>query len=706
MTRYTTDRRSTRNPVRTLAFLALCAASTSFERADAFASRAHQGLRPPTTFVGTPEFTEERFTAGLGRRSNVESFRGAGKGATTSLRALPATAALSSSGSFLGAVLATIGNVLLPRSASTLSKIIRVTALLMAGTMFASTKLRHRLFWSGLSYPENLESELLPGSIGCPFIGSPWIVVGGNESYGAGNYYRKASRALGDALGKVPKIWKYYMLGKPFAVVSGGNTFQKVLNMEFDGSLTSSGADLFDGGLLPVQSLLLEGDKKRHSYLRRLVGAALTPTAVAKTASSLQAAAEEQVARMVGESSGEKDDDGGTVKFHQVCTDYTLDVAWRQILGLELTEEEIPVFEQKVDEWIQGIISIRVLLRINVEGHPGYAAREYLIGKINEKIDQLLERGPDNTSTLSGMVFATDEQDPSKKLSRQEIIDNALILIFAGSETSASTLTNAMLFLGLHPEVWNKLAEEQRSIEEVHGDEMTMSTLDVNKAPYLDAVLKETMRMRTVVGGIPRTVLKDIDVDGDGKTIIPKGYLIDPSMLMTHEEDPGTKLPNGMHLDAIQGFRPERWLGSVEESKPEDGWYVPYGFGPRYCLGKNLAQLEMKIFLATLARKLDFPKLSMLPENYDYSPDKKDPSDEDYFSVAWSTSGSVIPVPGDGVLASVSRRAAAGSPNEDDDAPEVSFPVFDATAPAITTATTTTTTTPQMTFNTTEAVNA
>lgn len=147
-------------------------------------------------------------------------------------------------------------------------------------------------------------------------------------------------------------------------------------------------------------------------------------------------------------------------------------------------------------------------------------------------------------------------------------------------------------------------------------------------------------------------VLKDIDVDGDGKTIIPKGWLIDPSMLLTHEEDPNSKLPDAMHLDAIQGFRPDRWLRS-EAEKPDSDWYVPYGFGPRYCLGKNLAQLEMKVFLATMARKIDFPKLDMLPEGYEYPSDKKMPDEEGYFSVEWKSNISVIPTAADGVLAAV-----------------------------------------------------
>lgn len=527
----------------------------------------------------------------------------------------------------------------------------------MAGLLAASTKLRQKALWPGLKYPESKDSQLLPGSLGCPFLGSPQMYVSADPSYGAGNYYRKAARkaasSLEKAVGKIPKIWKYYIFGSPAAVVSGGKTFQKIMSMEFDGSMTSSGVDIMEDGLMPTRSLLFERSKSRHTYLRKLVGAALTPSAVAKSAPLLQSAAQEQVSKMLLANNNNNNEEA--VKFQKICTDYTLDVAWRQILGLELTQDEIPIFEQNVETWINGVASLQVLMKINVKGHPGWKAREYVISKIEERIDYLLANGPDNQSTLSGMVFATDDEDSEKKLSREEIIDNALILIFAGSETSANTLTNAMLFLGLHPTVWNKLVKEQSAIQATHGDSLTTASVDPNTAPYLDAFLKETMRMRTVIGGLPRMVLQDIDVDGDGKTIIPKGYMIDPSFLLTHEEDPNVKLPDAMHLDAIEGFRPERWLDEESASgethpKPDSDWYVPYGFGPRYCLGKNLAQLEMKIFLATIVRKLEFPKLEMLPENYDYSPQKKD------FSVDWGTSSAVIPTAQDGVLVSVAAK--------------------------------------------------
>jgi len=601
--------------------------------------------------------------------------------------------------------------------------------------LLLNQKIRQRTFWPGFIHSSNSATNDLPeGSLGCPFIGSAFM-FGNEKNYGAGGFYRKTSKALGEkANAKLggssstivpPKIWKYYFMGKSFAVLSGGKVFQKVLGMEFD-KISSGGVDLLDGGLMPLKSLLFERSKTRHSYLRRLVGKALTPTIVAPSAPTLQASAEEQVTRMLSKTKGTTatgSTHSGTkaqqqhqkIRFQQICTDYTLDVAWRQILGLELSsQDEISNFETDVATWIDGILSMRVLFKIAVQSSPGYIAREKVISKIDERIDQLLENGPDHKSTLSGMVFATDDDDDDddnvhenvhddnekkkkktttstkKRLSREEIIDNALILIFAGSETSASILTNAMMFLGLHPHVWMKLVTEQQKLLQMHGESLTTQVLDASSAPFLDAILKETLRMRTVVGGIPRKTLTEIEVDG---VTIPKGWLIDPSLLLTHEEDPSTKLPNAEHLDAIKGFHPERWLSDDDDShsnendnnseqynKPSSEWYVPYGFGPRYCLGKNLAQLEMKIFLATMARKIDFPRLDMIPEEledyyYNYNNNSQNPNpinndDEEkintntnnYFSVEWSTGQSVIPTARDGVLATVTAAAAAAAP--------------------------------------------
>ena len=123
-----------------------------------------------------------------------------------------------------------------------------------------------------------------------------------------------------------------------------------------------------------------------------------------------------------------------TVKMEDVCNDFTLDVAWRQILGLNLTEDEIPEFYKQVKDWVGGIFNPLYALPFKVPGirfTKGYQAHKYLVGKVEEKLGQLDANGPDG-STLSGIYFATDDDNDSRKLTRQQVIDNALILIVAG----------------------------------------------------------------------------------------------------------------------------------------------------------------------------------------------------------------------------------------------------------------------------------
>merc|ERR1712013_820802 len=111
------------------------------------------------------------------------------------------------------------------------------------------------------------------------------------------------------------------------------------------------------------------------------------------------------------------------------------------------------------------------------------------------------------------------------------------------------------------------------------GQELTPKVLE--NVPYLEAVIKETMT-------------------ANGKQI-PKGWTILLNVKQTHINDPVVYQDDGSHMDIHKGFRPERWLD--ESTKPSE--WLPFGDGKRRCIGERLAMMEMKVFLSTLARKLD-----------------------------------------------------------------------------------------------------
>ena len=437
--------------------------------------------------------------------------------------------------------------------------------------------------------------------MGCPFLGNVDAMFG-SRKFGSGYFYLKQTRRLDE---NAKKLWMYYFGGRPVVVLAGMKALQDMLNSEFDPNgvatissyskkklkqLKSTGKKQ-PARMMGSESLLAEGDKERHTQLRRLVGQALTPAAVGKSIPSLQKAATEQAEKLLQA----KDI---VVRMEDYCTEFTLDVAWRQILGLQLAPEEIPAFRKTVYDWSTGVSTPQAMLGVGVKHTKGYRARLVLEDKIRERISFLEANGPDS-STLSGMVFAKDEEGDGKKLTQDEVVDNAMLLILAGSETAASTMNNAVLFLGIHREAWKKLVKEQTHLKQTHGPYLDKDILDSKQSPYLDAIVKETMRLRPVPTGIPRRTKSTTVMDGKQ---IPRGWIFDWSILLTHEMDPVTYTEDGSHMDIQKGFQPERWLSA--ETTPVE--YLPLGAGPRFCLGASLAMAEMKMFLAILARKVDF----------------------------------------------------------------------------------------------------
>jgi cytochrome P450 family 26 subfamily A len=491
------------------------------------------------------------------------------------------------------------------------------------------------------------EAPLPDGTLGCPFFGHN--IMAGDESSGPGKFWRKMTLKLNN-----PGIFKCLFLGQPMTAVYGLDNMRNVLDREFKsaekgGIMTGSFAGSDEAQeIFGSESLLRSVDKSEHSWLRKLVGKSMNPASVSNSIPQLVKGAEIALEEMlVEEGAGTMSTTG--VVMEDVCTRYTLDVAWRQILGLNLSDEEIPVFHDAVKSWTFGIINplTTVAPGFLVKKLKAYKARKYLDGLITSKIDELKQNGPDG-STLSAMVFATDDDDDDenekygsntrrskaeRKMTTLQIMDNALLLILAGSETSASTLTTAMLFLGMYPDVYKKIQQEQQQLQMKYGNDhqLTRQMMD-DEMPFLDAFIRETMRIKPLNSGAPRITKEAIVVDGKQ---IPKDWPIICNVLLTHDQDPVTIDTDGYdaHMDVYKGFKPDRWL--EEETKPSQ--WMAFGYGPRYCLGVNLAMAEMKIFLSIVARNVEFSLVNGTDD------------------IKWQKF-SIIPKPQDGTLIHANRR--------------------------------------------------
>jgi len=447
---------------------------------------------------------------------------------------------------------------------------------------------RNRILWPGSAIDKSTPLPLPPGKFGCPLAGIN--VFKSTASYGPGIVLAKLADKLNN-----PKLMKFFALGMPFVSVSGKDTIRNVVTAnEFGGGVTTSvegfpaAIDLFGD-----KSILYVNDKEKHSFLRKLVGVSMSPAALADAVPTIEKSAMKAIESV--SSTGE------TANMWLICNDFTLDVAWRQILGLDLEgDEAVSEFYKQVQTWIGGLMSPIIYLPFKLpflHRTKTFKAKQYLVDHVERKLAKLDRDGPDG-SILSHMYFAKDD-DGVTRLTRDEVIQNALILIVAGSETSSSTLTTAMLLLGLHKDILSKLRQEQHEFVAKHGaGSYTKDQLDAD-CPYLDAFIRETLRIRPIQTLEMRKVGKTIVTDGQQ---IPKGWNVWTNVRATHDMDPACRKDDTFdHMDLAKGFNPDRWLSP--STKPRE--FMPFGEGAHRCLGERLAIMEMKIFVATLVRQIE-----------------------------------------------------------------------------------------------------
>jgi cytochrome P450 len=186
----------------------------------------------------------------------------------------------------------------------------------------------------------------------------------------------------------------------------------------------------------------------------------------------------------------------------------------------------------------------------------------------------------ERADVLSMLLLARDED--GQAMTDRELRDELVTLLVAGHETTATGLAWAFDLLLHEPRV---LASLEASLTE--GDET-----------YLDAVVKETLRVRPVVPGVGRVVR------GEpfqlGPYLIPGGVEINPSIAAIHRRSDCYPQP--------QQFRPERFLG---DDVPDGYTWLPFGGGTRRCLGASFATFEMR---ATIRRMLERTRLRAVDE--------------------------------------------------------------------------------------------
>ncbi len=220
------------------------------------------------------------------------------------------------------------------------------------------------------------------------------------------------------------------------------------------------------------------------------------------------------------------------------------------------------------------------------------------IAKIEEIIRRVHEERrtykTDRGDLFSHMVFVEDEQGG---MSDKQLRDEAMTLIFAGHETTAHALTWTWYLLAKNPDKIAKMREELGRV--LNGRRAEVE--DLPNLLYLEMVVKESLRLLPSVWAYARQAQRDLVIEGYE---IKKGQTITISHIAAGR--------NAKYYDKPLEFRPERWTREFERSLPR-GAYVPFAGGPRVCLGKQFAMMEMRMILATLLQRVE----PNLPEGFE-----------------------------------------------------------------------------------------
>jgi cytochrome P450 len=282
----------------------------------------------------------------------------------------------------------------------------------------------------------------------------------------------------------------------------------------------------------------------------------------------------------------------GTLDLHDEMTRLTLGTVCRILFGEDL-DRVLPVIQRSFGPLGEGVrrramAGLRLPRAWPTPVNRGLLrARLELHGVCDEIVGRRRASGERHEDMLGLLLDARDE---GSSLTDAEVRDQVLIFLLAGHETTSTALTYALRLLGRHPDIQSRVRAE---VVAVAGDR-SVTARDASALPYTTMVLKETMRLYPSAPLIGRRAVQDDQINGYH---IPAGadVVVAPWIVHRHPD----------FWDQPQRFDPERFTPERDKARHRYAW-LPFGGGPRGCIGQHFSMLESVIAIAMLVREFEF----------------------------------------------------------------------------------------------------
>jgi cytochrome P450 len=288
-------------------------------------------------------------------------------------------------------------------------------------------------------------------------------------------------------------------------------------------------------------------------------------------------------------------DDGARIDLYARTRRLALRIAMRALFGLDPNAADARMDVAARFEQGLGFYSREYWLQV-LRGPGSPFARMQSARRALDQIifDEIAARrrgaSPRGEDILSLLIDASDEDGAT--LSDRQIRDEVMTLMFAGHDTTTSTVSFMFYELARHPEVVEQLHEEQERV--LGGAPPTAAQLLGDAMPVLDMVMDETLRMYPPAWVGARRSIESFEFAGH---TVPGGVPVNYSSWASHH------LPDV--FEQPEEFRPARFAPAAKAALPK-GAYVPFGGGSRICIGMRFGQLEVKAIATRLLSEFDF----------------------------------------------------------------------------------------------------
>lgn len=284
---------------------------------------------------------------------------------------------------------------------------------------------------------------------------------------------------------------------------------------------------------------------------------------------------------------------GEVFDMSDVMTNLAFQVVSKSLFGTEVADEHLAEIDKAVTDIQQYVVdSVR---------KPFLKPFYYLSGRMGrvdlqkQKSDGVLmqiinerRKNPTETDDLLNMLLEIEYEDGSK-MNDTQLLEESIILYVAGHETSALALAWAWYLIAEHPETEQKLLEHTRN---VIGDQ-DPSFMQLRELSYALQVAEETMRLYPPAWFIDRMALGEDNFEG---IHIEKDQNVVALVYSMHR--------NPKYWENPDSFSPERFAPELKTNK--NPAYMPFGAGPRLCIGQSFALMEMQLILAMMIKRYKF----------------------------------------------------------------------------------------------------